>query len=203
MSDLTQQVAAALKDDTLTAERCQALLAQLQAHHAELQARYAQIARGDRAHQPIGGERVRVMESGEVAALSKLNAETKDVEAELQMLSHQREALTKRRAGVLGRDAADGMPDLYKSLESALRSAGKKRDAYVNALTDVQDSLQRLEDARTAAARAGLRGLPEGGPKFYELLEAVVPPEPPQRLFGRHAPDVLERALGARRERAA
>ncbi|MFV0277937.1 MAG: hypothetical protein ACK5HY_12230 [Parahaliea sp.] len=200
--DIAQQIAAELQSDKLTSARCRELLDELRTHRLRVESRLALIGRGQRVGQQLGSERRALLEAGDTTALTRLNVETDELEAAAQIIEHQTAALTRRRTELLGRDAVAGMPGLYSQLEAALRAARAKREAYTNALDNVQGALQALDDARANAARAGLGPLPDGDPKLYKQITAVCPPPPPGELFGLHSEYRLERALGTRRTAA-
>ena len=198
-----QDIAARLKADDLTPDECRELQQQAAERTTELQARLAPIAKGDQPHMPQGLERRRLLTEGTPEELADLNTEHDLITAELEQLSHQRDALTRRRTELLGQAAVHDMPDRYEELGKALDHAATARAAYVASLGEVETLVRGIEGARMEAARAGSGTPTAADPALHGKFDAIAPGRDLESayLHGRHSEGALSGALVVERPR--
>jgi len=143
--------------------------------------RYAQVSNRLSAIRPAGKNgsmagpaRRDALLSGNMDAVSELDAEHERLAIENQQLQAQRDELSKRRQAAGVREAVDGMPSRYKGMEKALQAAESARDSLATALSEVDTVYQDITQARYKA-NAARADLPAAKPDLLQRIEALEP----------------------------
>ena len=185
------------------ADEIKEILQQAGSRRAEVTSRLSAI-RPTKGANSAGTLRQEALLTGTPEELAAMDRECELLAAELDQLRAWTTELGNRQRAVAGQEAVDHMPDCYKALDAMLKDARKARDAYGQALREVEVALRKIEQARHEANLAGIgRDVPPAPAELYQCIDALrsgANLDAPL-LWGPHSNSMLEDILGVPRPR--
>lgn len=198
------QIAAALASDMpLSSARCAELITIGRQHSQTVGQRITAIRREGKFFEPMGSERLRLLQVGTSTDIKALDAELESLNVEAEQSRIQLAALEERKQIALPREASEALPNLNADVVTALAGAERAREAFEHALAAVDEAYGKVWSARARTVHARLPAEP-AAPKTAERIESLRP----WAALTRHrvfavTPDVLRDELGITEDRIA